>query len=118
MVWCVLQKGFVQEAVSAAAQNDTDRAEAWPQRTAGSGKDIARQSVDAAKKFPGLKIDIFVTPFELIEFLKHGDRNGDIVFLKVVNATAVVKNDVGVENEKLGFCIQHENSMQRVSSGL
>ena len=50
----------------------------------------------------GLEVDVFVALFELVEFFQDGDWNRNVVILEVSQATCVVQNDVGIENEELG----------------
>jgi hypothetical protein len=60
---------------------------------------IAGQFVDGSEKVASLEIDRFVSPFEVIEFLEHGDGDRNVVFFEVLNAAAVVQNHIRVEHE-------------------
>src|SRR5262245_34640902 len=46
-------------------------------------------------------MDVLVAAFEFVELLEDGDRERDVVFFKIEDATAVVEDDVGIENEEL-----------------
>jgi hypothetical protein len=43
----------------------------------------------------------------VIKLFKNSDRDDDVVFLKVIEAGTVVKDDVGVEDKSL-FIFGHE----------
>jgi hypothetical protein len=58
--------------------------------------------IQPPQKLAGLKVDVFVAPFELIELLEDRDRDRDVVPAEVADAARVVKDDVGVENEDFG----------------
>jgi hypothetical protein len=44
-------------------------------------------------------MDVFIPLLEPVELLEHGDGHRDVVFLEIVDASGVVKDNVGVENE-------------------
>ena len=47
-------------------------------------------------------MDIVAAALELIEFLKNGDRDYDIVLFEVINTESVVQHHIGIEHEQLG----------------
>ena len=102
VVGSVLQKRFVQPTVGTAPQYHADRTQPLSQRAALGGKYVAGERIEAAEKFAGLEVDVFVAALELVEFLEHRDRNRDVVLLEIADAAAVVEDDVGVEDEELG----------------
>ena len=59
-----------------------------------------------AEKIPGVEIDVVVAFLEAIELLDDRDRNDDVVFLKVIDATGVVKNDIRIEHQELGTTLR------------
>ena len=63
---------------------------------------FAAQQIQRADKFTGMKVQYFTAFFKLIEFFKNRYGDDEIVFCKLINTGAVMKNDVGVQNER-GF---------------
>jgi hypothetical protein len=51
-----------------------------------------------------VEIDRLVPLLEIVQLLQNSDRQGDVMFFKLIDAAAVVKDDVGVEDE----CFFHE----------
>ena len=113
MVGRVLQEGVVELRRRAPAEHDPDRAEAVAEWAALAGKHVASQGVEPPEELAGLEVDVFVAALELVEFLEHGDRHGDVVLSELPQATAVVKNDVGVEDEELRSGVRHRSSSER-----
>jgi hypothetical protein len=63
------------------------------------------QTIELAHELAGMVIDGLAAFLELIEFLQHGNGEDDVVLVEVVDARAVVEDDVGVEDEDLFvFC--------------
>ena len=83
-------------------QFDGDFSQARPDGDAAVEQVFATQQIQRTDKFSGMKIQYFTAFFKLIEFFKNRYGDDDIVFRKMINTGAVVKNDVGVKNER-GF---------------
>lgn len=83
---------------------DADGAAAAAEADAFGEEGVAAHAVEAADEFAGVEVDGFVAFFEVVEFFEDGDGEGDVVFLEVFEAAAVVEDDVGVEDEEFfGF---------------
>ena len=62
----------------------------FSQRQAAIDKGIAGKAVQEANEFPGVIMYGITAFFELIDFLKHGYWDEDIIFFKMKNAIRVV----------------------------
>ena len=102
MVGGVLEERIVEADAGPGAEDHPDRSQSFAQWAPLRRKHVAGEGVKAAEELAGLEMDVFVTPLELVELLEDGDRNRDVVFLELPNAAAVVKDDVGVEDEEFG----------------
>ena len=85
-----------------AVQLDGDFSEARSDRHAAVEQVFAAQQIQCADKFSGMIVEDFTAFFELIEFFKNCYGDDDVVFRKLIDTGAVVKDDVGVKNER-GF---------------
>ena len=107
MVGGVLQESILQHIAAIAAKNHPHTPHPRPQRAALSREHIASQGIEPAEEFAGLKIDVFVAPLELVEFLEHRERDRHIMFFEIMDAAVVVEDHIGVEDKDLGRCILH-----------
>src|SRR6056297_1609295 len=60
---------------------------------------FVKNGIQGANKFAGVKIDGFVTGFEFVQFFQHHNRNNDIMFIKLINTGAVMKDNVGIQDK-------------------
>jgi hypothetical protein len=80
---------------------DHDVAETGTDGQAAVEQLVGAQGVKRPHKLPRVKIEAPAPLLEAVQFLYHGDWNEDVVVLELVDAAAVVKNDVGVEYKDL-----------------
>jgi hypothetical protein len=99
VVGCVDEKGFSQ-SIGVESDDDAEGAESFAKRHSSGGKHVAGKLIKLPQKLASLKMDVTVAFFESIEFFQNGDRNGNVVFFETENAASVVKDHIGVENEK------------------
>ena len=78
---------------------DTDTASPFTKFDTGVEKLFFGERVDDTHKFAGMEIDGFVALLEFVQFFENRNRYNDIVVLELVDASAVVQNDIGIENE-------------------
>ena len=69
---------------------------------------VAAQVIEGADKLPRVVVQGFVAFLKLIQFLQYSDRHHHVVFLKVVHARAVVKNDIGIEDKEFFLSAWHD----------
>jgi hypothetical protein len=84
-----------------ALEPDHDFSQSRADRDAAVEQFVAAQGIETSEEFARVKVEDFIPFLELIEFLQHGDRDDDIVLLKPMNAGAVMKDDVRIEDEQL-----------------
>jgi len=64
---------------------------------------VTAQQIKGADKLAGVKVQGVIALLELVKLFENGYGNNDVVLLELVDAGAVVKDDVGVEDEYLLF---------------
>ena len=102
MIGGVAEEGRLELLLQFAAQHHADRAQPRAQRGPLLGKHVARDAVETAEELAGLEVDVVVPLLEAVEFFQDRDRDGDVVFFEIANATGVVQDDIRVEDEELG----------------
>lgn len=75
-------------------------AQAGPDGHAAVEEPVAGEGIERAGEFAGVKIQDVVTLFKIVQLFQDRDRNDEVVFRELMDAGAVVQDDVGVENEK------------------
>jgi len=64
---------------------------------------VVRQKIKIMRqKREHLIIQGLVALFELIEFLENRDGNDDLVFLEIIDACQIMKNDIGIQDKGFG----------------
>ncbi len=58
-----------------------------------------RDLVEFLEEVARVEIEGFVTLLEFVQLFNNGDRDDDVVFFKLVQACAVVQDDVGVQDK-------------------
>src|SRR5210317_355454 len=107
MVWGVLEKCPSNPTVLVGVNNYPNRSPTIPKTSSLGGEQVAGQFIKPPQKLPGLKVNVFMTTFELVEFFKNRDRNGNIVLFEVPDTVGVVQDDIGIQHEKLTQVIGH-----------
>ena len=62
---------------------------------------------DNPDELAGVVVEGFVPFFELVQLFEDDDGHDDVVFLELVDAGAVVEDDVGVEDEDFFLLSRH-----------
>ena len=106
MIGGVAQEGRLELLLQFAAQHHADRSQPRAQRCPLLGKNIARDLIETAEELAGLEVDVVVPFLEAVEFFQDRDRDGDVVFFKIANATGVVQDDIRVQDEELGIVLR------------
>ena len=96
-----LLEGQAQIVVVLAADLDDDVAEVLADPHALAEERLLRQRVDGAQELARVKVGRLVPLLEAIQLLEHRHGNDNVVLRELIDALAVVKDDVGVEHEHL-----------------
>ena len=62
---------------------------------------IPGEVVQGAQKFARVAVENILAFLEAVELFDDGDRNNDIMFVELVDTTAVVQDDIGIQNKGL-----------------
>ena len=92
-----------------ALQAESDFALSGAEIDAAVKEFVAAEGVEGAEELAGVVVEGFVALFELIELLEDDDGHDDVVFFEVVEAGAVVEDDVGVEDEDFFLRSRHSH---------
>lgn len=71
---------------------------------------VTAEIIKNTDKFAGVKIKRFIPLFKFIKLFKDLNRDNDIIILKMVDALAVMEDNIGVDNECFYFFRRHEKS--------
>ena len=66
-----------------------------------------RQFIETAKEISGIKVDLFISPLELVQFLQNGNGDRDFIIMKLMNTGCIVKNDVRIQYEYFSLAFRH-----------
>jgi hypothetical protein len=64
---------------------------------------VGAENIKVPDELPGMIVNNLAAFFELIELFQDRDRYDDIMFIEMVDAGAVMENDIGIKDENLFF---------------
>ncbi len=102
MVGLVFPKHFHRIEFALFVHHHLELASFWySERYPFGQRGLVRKAVDDPDELPRFEVDGIVPLFKIIEFLKHCDRNGNIVVVETADRIVVIQNNRGVEDKDL-----------------
>jgi hypothetical protein len=66
-----------------------------------------RHFIETAKEISGIKVDLLISPLELVQLLQNGNGDHDFIIMKLMNTGCIVKNDVRIQYEYFSLAFRH-----------